>query len=64
MRADMAAYVFSCPTCQHVKDSMQKLQGALQPLALPTERFSSYTMDFIFGLPHAKGRDGCDVMES
>ena len=58
MRADVAAYVASCPTCQRVKDSMQKQQGPLQPLAPPTERFSSYTMDFIFGLPHAKGRDG------
>ena len=37
---------------------MQKQQAPLQPLALPTERFSSYTIDFIFGLPHAKGRDG------
>ena len=36
---------------------MQKQQGPLQPLAPPTERFSSYTMDFIFGLPHAKDRD-------
>ena len=62
MRADMAAYVSSYPTCQHVKDSTQKQQGPLQPLPPPTERFSSYTMDFIFGLPHAKGRDGvwCD----
>ena len=58
MRADVAAYVASCPTCQRVKDSTQKQQGPLQPLAPPTERFSSYTMDFIFGLPRAKGRDG------
>ena len=58
MRADMAAYVFSCPMCQHVKDTMQKQQGLLQPLAPPTECFSSYTMDFIFGLPRAKSRDG------
>ena len=48
--------------CQHVKDSMQKQQDLLQPLALPKERFSSYTIDFVFGLPRAKGRDGvwCD----
>ena len=58
MRADVAAYVASCPTCQRVKDSTQRQQGPLQPLAPPTERFSSYTMDFIFGLPRAKGRDG------
>lgn len=37
-------------------------QGPLQPLDPPTERFSSYIIDFIFGLPRAKGRDGvwCD----
>ena len=58
MCADVAAYVASCPTCQRVKDSTQKQQGPLQPLAPPTERFSSYSMDFIFGLPRAKGRDG------
>ena len=58
MCADVAAYVASCPTCQRVKDSTQKQQGPLQLLAPPTERFSSYTMDFIFGLPGAKGRAG------
>ena len=58
MHADMANYVASCPTCQRVKDSTQRQQGPLQPLPPPTERFSSYTMDFIFGLPRAKGRDG------
>ena len=58
MCADMAAYVSSCPTCQHVKDSTQKQQDPLQSLAPPMEHFSSYTMDFIFGLPQAKGRDG------
>ena len=62
MQADMTAYVSSCPTCQCVKDSMQKQQGPLQPLALHKECFFSYNMDFIFGPPHAKGRDGvwCD----
>ena len=58
MRADMVGYVSSCPMCQQVKESTQKQQGPMQPLAPPTERFFSYTMDFIFGLPRAKGRDG------
>ena len=41
-----------------MKNSTQKEQGLLQPLALPKEHFLSYTMNLVFPLPRAKGRDG------
>ena len=58
MKADVAAYVGGCPTCQWVKDRTSAPPGLLQPLPPPRERFSCYTMDFVFGLPLAEGKNG------
>ena len=55
MRADVEAYVAACPMCQRVKDRTTAKPGLLQPLPPPTERFTCYTMDFVFGLPLCKG---------
>ena len=54
MRADVEAYVAACPTCQRIKDRTTAKPGLLQPLPPPTERFTCYTMDFVFGLPLCK----------
>ena len=51
MRADVEAYVAACPTCQRVKDRTTAKPELLQPLPPPKERFTFYTMDFVFGLP-------------
>ena len=58
MSADISKYVASCPVCQRCKDSTRKSAGLLQPLPPPEERFACYTMDFVFGLPLAKGSNG------
>ena len=58
MSSDVRDYVAGCATCQRVKDRTQRKPGLLQPLEPPTERFHSYTMDFMFGLPLVRGCDG------
>lgn len=58
MDAEVKAYVKACPTCQKVKDRTTAKPGLLQPLPIPEERFSAYSMDFIFGLPPSNGFTG------
>ena len=58
MCADVEAYVAACPTCQRVKDRTTAKPGLLQPLPSPMERFTCYTMDFVFGLPLCKEVNG------
>ena len=62
MCADVEAYVAACPTCQRVKDRTTAKSGLLQPLPPPTERFTCYTMDFVFGLPLCKGVNGITTL--
>ena len=55
MRADVEAYVAACPKCQKIKDRTTAKPGLLQPLPPPTERFTCYTIDYVFRLPLCKG---------
>ncbi|GJP61803.1 hypothetical protein CLOP_g18929 [Closterium sp. NIES-67] len=48
---DVQQYVASCPTCQLMKSSRQKLVGLLQPLEPPTKPWTHVSMDFVTGLP-------------
>lgn len=63
MSVDIAKYVKSCLLCQRNKASNQKPSGLLQPLAVPKDRWSEVTMDFITGLPCTpRGYDAIMVM--
>ena len=52
------AYVQACPTCQRVKDCTTSKLGLMQPLPLPSARFTEYSMDFVFGLPECNSYTG------
>ena len=58
MARDVKAYVSGCAMCQRTKDRTITPPGKLQPLPVPTERFCSYSMDFVFGLPAHQGVNG------
>ena len=58
MARDVKAYISGCATCQRTKDRTVAPPGMLQPLPIPTERFCSYSMDFVFGLPALQGVNG------
>jgi hypothetical protein len=51
MSRDIARYVKTCITCQRSKAVCRQPGGSLQPLPVPTDRWSEVTMDFITGLP-------------
>ena len=55
MRSTVAQFCKQCGTCALTKDSIQYAHGALQPLPVPPARFHSYTLDFVTGLPPARG---------
>ena len=50
-RTDVCAFIASCASCQRVHARNSKKPGLLQPLQVPTRRWSSVSMDFITGLP-------------
>jgi len=63
MTGDIAKYVKTCLLCQRNKASTKKPAGLLQPLPIPTDRWSEVTMDFITGLPCTpRGHDAVMVM--
>lgn len=51
MAAAVREYVSSCASCQRNKSSNQVPYGLLQPLPLPSQRWSQVTMDLIVQLP-------------
>ncbi len=51
MHKNILAYVRSCDTCQRNKSSNTNTATIAQPLAIPTSRWSSVSMDFITQLP-------------
>ena len=55
MRCDVKRYVDSCDVFQCVKYSTAPASGLLQPLPVPSHVWEDLTMDFIVGLPLAKG---------
>jgi hypothetical protein len=50
MKREIAHYVSECDTCQRIKASHLKLDGALQPLLVPSWKWDDISMDFIVGL--------------
>ncbi|XP_058726825.1 uncharacterized protein LOC131598218 [Vicia villosa] len=55
MKKEIAEYVARCPICQQVKIEHQRPGGMLQPLEIPVWKWDSISMDFIVGLPRARG---------
>ena len=51
----VARYVKSCHTCSRSKASRDKKQGLLKPLPVPQRRWRDISVDFIVGLPKARG---------
>ena len=57
MKKDIQGYVQACETCQRNKYETLSLAGLLQPLPIPATTWTDLTMDFLGGLPKAKGLD-------
>ena len=53
MRTDVQAYCDGCEKCAKAKARTARPWTALQPNLPPTQPFTHYTTDFIFGLPKA-----------
>jgi hypothetical protein len=51
MKEHIKQYVQQCTTCQQAKSEHVRIPGLLSPLPIPTEAWSTISMDFIDGLP-------------
>ena len=54
MDANIKCWIQECPACQRNKSSHDKPAVLLQPLPIPTRRWSDVSMDFITHLPKAR----------
>lgn len=62
IREDVTRYVTSCDSCQRNKPRNSQPQGLLTPLAIPDERFTTVSIDFMT-LPKSKeGFNSCFVI--
>ena len=57
MKKDIQQYVPACQTCQRNKYEPLSPAGLSQPLAIPTTAWTDLSMDFLEGLPKARGVD-------
>jgi len=57
LKASVHSYVQACSVCQQAKTEHVKSPGLLQPLPIPTQPWSTISMDFIEGLPKSGGFD-------
>lgn len=62
LKQTVTAYVQSCSVCQQAKVEHVKLPGLLQSLAIPTQAWATVCLDFIEGLPKARGFDSILVV--
>ena len=62
MKTDIQKYVAECDTCQRQKYEMLSPLGLLQPLHIPTQKWSEVSMDFITDLPTSEGKDSVFVV--
>jgi hypothetical protein len=49
--------IAACPICQISKTEHLAYPGLLQPLPIPTQKWSDISMDFIQGLPKSRGKE-------
>lgn len=57
MKNDVKKFVVECEVCQRAKYEALSSAGLLQPLPVPSKIWEDLSMDFIVGLPKAKGYD-------
>jgi len=57
LKSSVTSYVQSCSVCQQAKSEHVKTPGLLQPLPIPSQPWSTISMDFIEGLPKSGGFD-------
>ena len=57
MRRDIKAYAGSCDLCQRAKPLNRRAAAPIQPLGIPTGRWTHQAMDFLTGLPVSEGFD-------
>ena len=57
LRRDIRNYVGNCSTCQRCKPMLQVPAGLLQPLPIPGAIWIDISLDFVEGLPKARGKD-------
>lgn len=62
MKKDVRDFIFSCVTCGRNKPGNSKPQGLLRPLPIPTQPWSSISMDFIVDLPVSSRNSGVMVV--
>jgi hypothetical protein len=51
---DVAEFVQTCGSCQRVKAQRRKPQSELHPVAIPSRRWESISLDLITDLPRSK----------
>jgi hypothetical protein len=49
--------VAACPICQISKTEKLPYPGLLQPLPIPTQKWTEISLDFVEGLPKSKGKE-------
>jgi hypothetical protein len=63
LKADVKSFVNQCDQCQKSKAATHLPTGLLQPLAIPDERFTTWSLDFVTALPrNVRGNDSVLVM--
>ena len=56
-KTDIQKYVAECDTCQRHKFETVDPPGILQPLHIPTQKWSKVSMDFIIDLPTSEEKE-------
>lgn len=55
LKKDIAQFVARCFVCQHVNGDRKKVGGMLEQLEIPLWKWEHISMDFVGGLPKARG---------
>lgn len=57
LEANVISFVQACDTCKLTKSENTPYPGLLQPLAIPDQAWTHFSMDFIEGLPKSDGKN-------
>ena len=56
MKSEVIEFVSRCLVCQQVKIEHRRPAGLLQPLPVPSWKWTDISMDFVTGLPKGQGQ--------